>query len=279
VGLQGRIIGYHFYNPPIVQKLVEIIAGKDTKNDVKEIADEMGKRLRKKLIPSNDIAGFIGNGHFSRDGLLGIAEVQRIQDKYSFPEAVYIINRITQDFLIRPMGIFQLIDYVGIDVFQSILRVMKKHLKDASLHSDLIDTFMQKNVKGGQHADGSQKDGFLQYQKSRPVGIYDVEKDGYVGIEEIKKKCDPDMGEPPDGFMPWRKLVGDSNKDSVLADYFSNLRSAEGVGSELARRFLSATKKIGEKLVEDGVASNQEDVNAVLINGFYWLYGPVNDYI
>ena len=77
-----------------------------------------------------------------------VGEVQRLQDNYSFPETIYMINRVTQDFLIRPMGIFQLIDYVGIDVFQSILRVMNKHLGDATLKSDLIDTFMEKNIKG-----------------------------------------------------------------------------------------------------------------------------------
>jgi len=279
VGLQGRIIGYHFYNPPIVQKLVEIIIGKDTRSDIKELAYEMGKRLRKKLIPSNDIAGFIGNGHFSRDGLFGIAEVQRIQDKYSFSEAIYIVNRITQDFLIRPMGIFQLIDYVGIDVFQSILRVMNKHLGEPSLQSDLIDAFMQKNIRGGQHADGSQKDGFLQYKKSRPIGIFDLQKNEYIDFEELKKKCNPIIGDPPAGFSPWRKLMAAPDKETVLSNYFSNLQSADGVGSDLARNFLSATKKIGEKLVEDGVANNKEDVNEVLINGFYWLYGPINDYI
>lgn len=279
VGLEGRIIGYHFYNPPIVQKLVEIIAGKDTRNDIKKIADELGKRLRKKLIPSNDIAGFIGNGHFSRDGLFGISEVKRLQDKYSFAEAIYMMNRITQDFLIRPMGIFQLIDYVGIDVFQSILRVMNKHLEEPSLHSDLIDELMQKNIKGGQHADGSQKDGFLQYKKSRPTGIFDIQKNEYVALEEVQKKCNPILGDPPAGFSPWRNLVAAADKESLLSNYFSNLKSADGLGSELARVFLLATKKIGEKLIEDGVANHKEDVNAVLINGFYWLYGPINDYI
>jgi hypothetical protein len=51
------------------------------------------------------------------------------------------------------------------------------------------------------------------------------------------------------------------------------------LGPEFAVNFLKKTKEIGEKLVSDGVANSSDDVNAVLTNGFYWLYGPINNYI
>jgi 3-hydroxyacyl-CoA dehydrogenase len=76
-GFGGRLIGYHFYNPPIVQRLVEVITAKTTVEELKNIAAELGKRLRKKLVPSNDVSGFIGNGHFMRDGLYAISEVEK----------------------------------------------------------------------------------------------------------------------------------------------------------------------------------------------------------
>ncbi|MCK4836954.1 MAG: 3-hydroxyacyl-CoA dehydrogenase family protein [Candidatus Aminicenantes bacterium] len=278
-GLQGRIIGYHFYNPPIVQKLVEIIAADNTRPELKTMADELGKRLRKKLIPSNDIAGFIGNGHFSRDGLFGISEVMKIKEKYTFPGAIYIMNRITQEFLVRPMGIFQLIDYVGIDVFQSILKVMTKHLQEDHLHSELIDRFMEKNVKGGQRADGSQKDGFFQYKNNRPAGVYDIEKEEYVPIENFNESLDSAIGDLPEGYLPWRKLVAEPDKEAMLLSYFKNLAKADNPGAELAIIYLKRTKEIGEELIHQGVANNKKDVNEVLMNGFYWLYGPVNDYV
>jgi len=43
--------------------------------------------------------------------------------------------------------------------------------------------------------------------------------------------------------------------------------------------YLKNSKEIGEKLVKSGVAKTADDVNNVLLNGFYHLYGPVNDYI
>ena len=279
VGLGGRIIGYHFYNPPVVQRLVEVITPKSATQDIKDLAAELGKRLRKTLVPANDKAGFIGNGHFMRDGLHGIDAVNQLKKEHSFAGAVYIINRVTQDFLIRPMGIFQLIDYVGVDVSQCILRVMSKHLSDKSLHSDLVDQMAGKKVLGGQNPDGTQKDGFLKYEKNRPAGVYDVEKGTYVSMDELKQKLDSKIGDPPIGFAPWKKMAGDPKKEQSLAGYFAGLKNAKGFGADLARTYLKRTREIALQLVTDGIANSDHDVNSILINGFYWLYGPINNYI
>lgn len=151
--LNGRIIGFHFYNPPAVQKLVELIPSENTRKEVREFALKYAKALKKTVVPSNDIAGFIGNGHFMRDALFGIQEVERLSGHKSFVGSVYTINKVTQDFLVRPMGIFQLIDYVGIDVVRHILQVMNPHF-DENLHSPLLDKLYDMGVKGGQNPDG-----------------------------------------------------------------------------------------------------------------------------
>ena len=80
--LKGRVIGFHFYNPPAVQKLVELIASDTTLPELKEFALEFAKGMRKTVVLSNDIAGFIGNGHFMRDILFGIGEVEKLGRKY-----------------------------------------------------------------------------------------------------------------------------------------------------------------------------------------------------
>ena len=168
--IKGKILGFHFYNPPAVQKLVELIVTDNTKKDVVDFALEYAKKLRKIIVPSNDKAGFIGNGHFMRDIIFGIKQAKSLTDKMSFVEAVYAVNKVSQDFMVRPMGIFQLMDYVGLDVCQKIMLVMKPRLNDNELHSDLLDKLNSLNVKGGQNSDGSQKNGILAYEKGRPVG-------------------------------------------------------------------------------------------------------------
>jgi 3-hydroxyacyl-CoA dehydrogenase len=276
--LSGRIMGVHFYNPPAVQKLVELIRSPTTLPEVAALAEALAKSLRKTVVPSADRAGFIGNGHFMRDLLHAIAEVDRLGREMPFVEAVYAVNRVSQDFLVRPMGIFQLIDYVGLDVCQCILRVMDARLPGQQLHSALIDRMIDLGVKGGQNHDGSQKDGFLHYEQGRPAGVYDPDARAYVPVSGFQAACDARLGPLPEPTLPWKVAVRDAAKDTLLSAYFSRLRAMTTPGAELARRYGARSRDIGLQLVSDGVARNAADVNQVLLTGFFHAYGPVNEY-
>lgn len=277
--LEGRILGVHFYNPPAVQKLVEVIKSDNTLPELPEFTTQLIKNLRKIEVPSYDRAGFIGNGHFMRDALHGMNEAMKLTSQMPFVEAVYAINKITQDYLIRPMGIFQLIDYVGIDVCQYIMKVMKPHVSDEDIHSPLLDKFMEIGVKGGQNSDGSQKDGFLKYEKGKPVGIYDPEKKQYVTIDGFAAKCDQQLGSLPGSVKPWKAVVGNPAKEEIFRQYFTELKAMETLGAQIAKTYAKRSKDIGLKLVHDKVAYNEKDVNTVLLTGFFHAYGPINDYL
>jgi 3-hydroxyacyl-CoA dehydrogenase len=279
--LGGRIIGFHFYNPPAVQKLAELIEADQTKPELKEMSLELAKRLRKTIVPSNDIAGFIGNGHFLRDGLYAIKEAKKLAPEYSLPGAIYIMNKVSQDLLVRPMGIFQLIDYVGVDVYQCISETVSGYIKGEDLKDDLLVKMVEKKVLGGQRADGSQKDGFLKYEKGRPAGVYDLDKGEYKMFDPAGWSGDIDkkLGAYPEGTTPWRNLLMDTKKGEKLSTYFKNLNASGTAGAKLAKAYLSKSKEIGNFLVKSGVAKSADDVNSVLLNGFYHLYGPINDYI
>lgn len=276
--LGGRIIGFHFYNPPAVQKLVELIKADETLDELEEFAYAYAKGLRKKIVPSNDFAGFIGNGHFMRDALHGIGEAERLAGEIPFVEAVYMINKVSQEYLVRPMGIFQLIDYVGLDVCQYIMSVMNPHLENEDLHSDLLDKFIGMGVKGGQFADGSQKDGFLKYEKGRPTGIYDPETKEYVSISGFQAACDERLGPMPEGAVPWKAVIGSPNKGEILERFFKALSGSDTLGAELALNYGQRSMGIAQQLVEDNVANSAEDVNTVLLTGFYHSFGPINQY-
>ena len=83
----------------------------------------------------------------------------------------------------------------------------------------------------------------------------------------------------PEGFAPWRALLMDSRKDETLKAHFAKLKEMDTLGAELAMEYMKQTGKIAQDLVSQGVANTKDDVNAVLTNGFFWLYGPINDYI
>jgi 3-hydroxyacyl-CoA dehydrogenase len=277
-GLNGRILGFHFYNPPAVQKLVELIAAETTLEDLKKFALEFARALRKKVVPSNDTAGFIGNGHFMRDILYAASEVEKLTADYSLPEALWMINRVSQDFLIRPMGIFQLTDYVGLDVCQYIMQVMDPHMEGENIHCELIDHFIGQGIKGGQRPDGSQKDGIFSYERGRITGIWDTGSKEYIPAESVEEKIGPILGSLPRGHRPWKDLIRDPGKSDLLETYFGNLRGETGRGAKLALAYGRKSGQIGRLLVDKKVAASTEDVNTVLLTGFFHAYGPVNDY-
>jgi 3-hydroxyacyl-CoA dehydrogenase len=278
IGLSGRIVGFHFYNPPAVQKLVELIQGRTTLPELAEFAAQYAKKLRKTVVPSNDVAGFIGNGHFMRDALYAIAEVERLGKEFGFADAVYMINKVSQEFLIRPMGVFQLVDYVGLDVCRFILGVMNERLPGRGLHGPLIDGLAEMGIFGGQFADGSQKDGFLKYEKGRPAGVIGPDKKSYVPFGEIAARCDERLGPLPASGKPWKGVISMADRAGYLDVYFRELRGMKTLGAELAARYGRNAKEIGLGLVRDGVARKDEDVNTVMLTGFYHAYGPINGY-
>jgi 3-hydroxyacyl-CoA dehydrogenase len=275
----GNIIGFHFYNPPAVQKLVELITSQSTNPELIEFSKTYAKSIRKIIVPSNDFAGFIGNGHFMRDLLFGIYQAERLSTEMALTEAIFAVNKVSQDFLIRPMGIFQLIDYVGVDVCQKILRVMNSRLMDDSLHSKFIDTLIEQGVKGGQNADGTQKDGILQYQKGRPIGVWDIGIQCYVHIDTFANSVENMLGELPKLHKPWKVVIGDRQKDSYLKNYFSELNEMRTLGATLAKEYHQNSNNIGLGLVSNGIADSDENVNTVMLTGFFHAYGPINSYL
>jgi 3-hydroxyacyl-CoA dehydrogenase len=277
-GLAGRVLGFHFYNPPAVQRLVELIVTKHTLPQVNQFALDYAKALGKVVVPSNDFAGFIGNGHFMRDALHGIKQAEELAKTHPFVEAVYMVNKVSQDFLVRPMGIFQLIDYVGIDVVQFIMKVMNPFLADENLHSELLDKMIELGVKGGQMSSGAQKDGFLKYEKGTVVGIFDPAKKEYVSLDGFSEKCNEALGALPSSYQPWKSAVRIKDTDGHFGPYFGEMKKLDTLGAKLALRYGANSDAIGRKLVASKVANHEKDVNTVMLTGFFHAYGPVNNY-
>ena len=278
--LDGRILGFHFYNPPAVQRLVELITTDKNSAEMVDFAKAYAKSLRKVIVPSNDKAGFIGNGHFMRDALHGISEVELLSANMPFVEAVYMVNKVSQDFLVRPMGIFQLIDYVGVDVVKFIMQVMNPHLPDEDLHSDLLDKLLGMGIKGGQKSDGSQKDGFLKYERGKPVAIFNPDTNDYLDISGFAISCDEKLGALPQSWKPWKAVnFSRGKKEAMLETYFIELNGMDNIGAQLAKKYNKQSNKIGELLVSSNVAKTIDDVNTVMLTGFFHAYGPINNYL
>jgi 3-hydroxyacyl-CoA dehydrogenase len=274
--LGGRVLGFHFYNPPAVQKLVELILTDKTLPEVASFAREYAVNLKKVVVPAHDFAGFIGNGHFMRDALHGIHTAERLGRELPLPEAIFMVNLVSQEYLVRPMGIFQLIDYVGVDVVRFIMGVMNPFLPDEDLHSDMLDKLMDMGIRGGQFSDGSQRDGILKYEKGKVTGVFDPIGKVYISVADIRERCEARLGEKPGSAVAWKNAVKMKNKDEALAKFFGDLKASDALGAKLAVEYGRRSNEIGKKLVTDGVAFSEADVNTVMLTGFFHAYGPIN---
>jgi len=277
--LLGRVVGFHFYNPPAIQKLVELILTPNTSTEAKEFALQLAANMKKIVIESNDYAGFIGNGHFMRDALYAIEKAQALRSQMPLYQAIYVVNKISQEYLIRPMGIFQLIDYVGIDVVQFIMNVMNPYLANENLHSELLDKMMELQLKGGQFSDGSQKNGFFTYIKGKPSSVYCTKTGQYIAFEQFAETCNQWLGEFPVSLASWKEINFSKNKHELLTAYFADLVSMSNQGAELAKEYHKKSCEIAKFLVTSGVAKSDNDVNSVMLTGFYHACPPINTFL
>lgn len=264
--LQDRIIGYHFYNPPAVQKVLEVVTPPTIDPELNKMAEELSQRLQKTIVRSHDVAGFIGNGFLIPEVIFACKKAKELSKEkaMSMAHAVSLINQVTQDLLLRPMGIFQLMDYVGLDVCQNIANIMRIYLPDPSLHDDYLDELIQAGIKGGQNSDGSQKNGIFQYNSHSIVGVYDLDVKKYIPIPKS-------MIEQLD--YSWKSLQRDNERHKKIHAHFKKLFQEETLGSTLAKEYLLYSQKNCKHLVERKIADKLEDVDVVLQNGFYHLYG------
>lgn len=114
-----RVIGMHFMNPVPVMKLVEVIRGYQTSDEVTSLILETSRNLGKIPTEVNDYPGFIANR------ILMPMINEAIYSLYEGVAGVEEIDTVMKLGMAHPMGPLQLADFIGLDVCLSILRVMQ----------------------------------------------------------------------------------------------------------------------------------------------------------
>ena len=121
---QERVIGMHFMNPVPIMKLVEIIRGYNTSDDVTESIMKLSEKLNKVPVEVNDYPGFVANR------ILMPMINEAIETLYNGVAGVYEIDTVMKLGMAHPMGPLQLADFIGLDVCHSILEVMYDGFKN-----------------------------------------------------------------------------------------------------------------------------------------------------
>ena len=119
-----RVIGMHFMNPVPIMKLVEIIRGYNTSDEVTKLIMDLSVTLGKTPVEVNDYPGFVANR------ILMPMLNESIETLYNGVAGVKEIDTVMKLGMAHPMGPLELADFIGLDVCLSILEVMYNGFKN-----------------------------------------------------------------------------------------------------------------------------------------------------
>lgn len=114
----SKVIGMHFMNPVPVMKLVEVIRGYATSNEVTDMVMGLSRQLGKEPVEVNDYPGFVANR------ILMPMINEAIYTLHEGVAGVQEIDTVMKLGMAHPMGPLQLADFIGLDVCLAILRVL-----------------------------------------------------------------------------------------------------------------------------------------------------------
>ena len=151
------VIGMHFMNPVPIMKLVEIIRGYNTTDEVTKTIMELSESLNKIPVEVNDYPGFVANR------ILMPMINESIETLYNGVAGVKEIDTVMKLGMAHPMGPLQLADFIGLDVCLSILEVMYDGFKNPKYAPCPLLVNMVRAGKLG----AKSGEGFYDYSESR----------------------------------------------------------------------------------------------------------------
>ncbi|HIP48505.1 MAG TPA: 3-hydroxybutyryl-CoA dehydrogenase [Lutibacter sp.] len=152
-----KVIGMHFMNPVPIMKLIEIIRGYSTSDEVTETIMDLSRKLKKSPVEVNDYPGFVANR------ILMPMLNESIETLYNGVAGVPEIDTVMKLGMAHPMGPLQLADFIGLDVCLSILNVMYDGFKNPKYAPCPLLVNMVKAGKLGIKSG----EGFYDYSESR----------------------------------------------------------------------------------------------------------------
>ena len=114
----------HFMNPVPIMKLVEIIKGYNTSDEVMKFITDLTRKISKISVEVNDYPGFVANR------ILMPMINEAIETLFNGVAGVSEIDTVMKLGMAHPMGPLQLADFIGLDVCLSILKVMHDGFKN-----------------------------------------------------------------------------------------------------------------------------------------------------
>jgi len=190
-----KVAGMHFFNPPIMMALIEVIKGDSTSQETINTLAELAKKLGKTpIIVRKDVRGFIVNRVL---GAVFNEAFWAYQRKEATMEGIDASVKYTGGF---PMGWFELADFVGLDIAYDVGNILHQAYGERFKPCvEVIDPLI-KEKKFGQKTGV----GFYDWTKGRPripfnlLDEYDVDRSWAVAVNEAAWLIHDDAANPAD---------------------------------------------------------------------------------
>ncbi|MGZ5343008.1 MAG: 3-hydroxyacyl-CoA dehydrogenase family protein, partial [Solirubrobacterales bacterium] len=180
-----RVVGMHFFNPPALMDLVEIVAGAESGEPALELATEATKQMRKTPIRAADGPGFLAN-RLARP--FALESLRMLAQGVASHEQIDRACRLGGGFR---MGPFELIDLIGVDVNFSVARsFFEQSFGEPRWRPSPIQARM---VAAGRLGRKSGR-GFYDYREGdyRPADPEDAPEDPTLDEDELERRAGPE---------------------------------------------------------------------------------------
>src|SRR3954470_865837 len=104
-----QVVGFHFFYPASMMRLVEIVEGDDTSTETMQTATTFAQQIRKQPIRCAEVPGFVVNRILNS----AVSEIWRVQEEEGLD--IKEIDKVGQESKAAPMGPFYLTDLLGLD--------------------------------------------------------------------------------------------------------------------------------------------------------------------
>jgi 3-hydroxybutyryl-CoA dehydrogenase len=138
----ARVIGMHFFNPPPVMQLIELIRGLATSDETFQTVQEVSRHLGKTPIEAKDFPGFISSRlifNFINEGIYALYEGLGTMEE---------IDTIMKMGANHPMGPLELADLVGLDTVLSVMKMLQEAFGDKYHPCPLLTKYVEAGYLG-----------------------------------------------------------------------------------------------------------------------------------
>jgi 3-hydroxybutyryl-CoA dehydrogenase len=186
-GYPAQVIGTHFWNPPHLMPLVEVVAGQVTAEETVQVTMRFCRSIGKHPVRVNlDVPGFIGNRMLHA---LWREAIEIVERGIASAADVDTVAKMTFGLRLPVLGPLENMDLVGLDLIETIHKYLLPDLAANHRPGRLLENLVQKSQLGMKSGSG-----FYDWKERDPAALIEA-RDRQI-VRELKRLF-PEGGQPP----------------------------------------------------------------------------------